>query len=246
MGTSNRGWRLQDMYFSSSNITSWTRDVVYFRPKVFVIYDRTIVGNTSGDQRLAFHFPRTPVEVTAPAAGTHRFDVSEGGTFVGSVTTLLPPNHQSSLTNIFNSDWVYRLTVRPSTQNVDTKWLTVLDASNDSASVYSDTVISSANGNASANVQGALMRSGYGNFMALFGTGAANAPITGTISVTMPGEQTRMVVTDLQPNTGYSVTAAYLGGDYGITIQAGSGFTSSSSGALYVDITIGGQVIAGK
>src|SRR5262249_39676379 len=109
-----------------------------------------------------------------------------------------------------------------------------------------DTVMSSANGNASANVQGALIRSGYGNFLALFGTGAANATIAGTISVTVPGEQTRMVITDLPPNTGYSVTATYLGGDYGITIQPGSGFTTSSSGALYVDITIGGQVIAGK
>ena len=49
------------------------------------------------------------------ALGTHRFDVTNGAGFIGSVTTLLPANHVPTLENLFSSNKVYRLSVRPGT-----------------------------------------------------------------------------------------------------------------------------------
>ena len=54
-----RGSGLQDTYRSTSGVTSWTRDVVYLRPSLFVTYDRTVVTSTTGDQHMNWHFVPT-------------------------------------------------------------------------------------------------------------------------------------------------------------------------------------------
>ena len=44
-----------------------------------------------------------PLEVTAPAAGLHRFDVTNGQ-FAGSMTTILPANAAIVTTDRFSTD----------------------------------------------------------------------------------------------------------------------------------------------
>src|SRR4029078_10458622 len=121
-----RGSGLQDTYRSTSGVTSWTRDVVYLRPSLFVTYDRTVVPSTTGDQHMNWHFVPTPASVTAPSAGARRYDVTSGsGGFVGAMTVLLAANAGVSMVNVFNFNKLYRLEVRPAAAATTTQWLAV-------------------------------------------------------------------------------------------------------------------------
>jgi hypothetical protein len=90
------GQNIEDIYrpfqaiCGTKPVTSWSRQILYLRPSQFVVYDRTAICNASLDQYMAFHFPGAPTEVTAPACGLHRLDVSFNGAFAGSMTTILP------------------------------------------------------------------------------------------------------------------------------------------------------------
>jgi hypothetical protein len=87
-----RGSGLQDTYRSTSGVTSWTRDVVYLRPSLFVTYDRTVVTSTTGDQHMNWHFVPTPASVTAPSSGARRYDVTSAS--AGFVGTMHAPAHE--------------------------------------------------------------------------------------------------------------------------------------------------------
>jgi hypothetical protein len=241
-----RGSGLQDAYRSTSGVTSWTRDVVYLRPSVFVTYDRTVVTSTTGDQHMNWHFVPTPASVTAPSSGARRYDVTSASAgFVGAMTTLLPTSAAVSMVNVFNFNKLYRLEVRPPTPATTSQWLTVFDASASAGAVALASRLTAADGNASANVTGALLR-GTSNYAALFGSGPATATISGTVTFTVPAASTLVVVTDLAPSAGYSATASAAGGNLTVTVQPGSGFTTSASGALYVNVSSSGTVTAGN
>jgi hypothetical protein len=53
-----RAVNLQDMYLPVHPITNWVRNVAYLRPKLFVVYDRTAIRNTTNDQWMAWHVHR--------------------------------------------------------------------------------------------------------------------------------------------------------------------------------------------
>jgi len=241
-----RGSGLQDAYRGTSGVTSWTRDVVYLRPSLFVTFDRTVVTSTTGDQHMNWHFVPTPASVTAPSSGARRYDVTSASAgFVGAMTTLLPASAAVSTVNVFNFNKLYRLEVRPPTPATTSQWLTVFDASASAGAVALASRLTAADGNASANVTGALLR-GTSNYAALFGSGPATATISGTVTFTVPAAPTLVVVTDLAPSAGYSATASAAGGNLTVTVQPGSGFTTSANGALYVNVSSSGTVTAGN
>jgi hypothetical protein len=241
-----RGAGLADVYPSASGVTSWTRDVVYLRPSLFVAYDRTVVANTSGDPHLNWHFIPTPASVSTPSPGARRYDVTSASAgFAGAMTTLLPASASISMVNVFNFNKLYRLEVRPPTPATTSSWLTVFDASATPSAVAIASRLTSADGNASANVTGALLR-GATSSVALFGSGAATATIAGTVTFTVPAAQTLVVLSDLTPSAGYSATASAAGGNLTVTVQPGSGFTTSANGVLYVNVSSTGTVTAGN
>jgi hypothetical protein len=237
-----RGQDLEDVYPAASNVTGWARDVVFFRPSTFVTYDRTTVANTSGDQHLNWHFPPLPTAGTAPSAGARRYDVTDAAAgYKGALTTLLPANANVSVVNVFSSSKLYRVEVRPVAAATDSRWLTVLDASPTAGGVALGSVVAS-----SANVKGALLTAATGNRVALFGAGAVGQTVTGAVTFTEPAAATKVVVADLAPNTAYAVAAPTSGTNHNVTIQPGTGFTTSANGTLYVDIAANGAVAAGN
>ena len=70
--------------------------------------------------------------------------------------------------------------------------------------------------------------------------------LAGTVTFTVPAASTLVVVTDLAPSAGYSATASAAGGNLTVTVQPGSGFTTSANGALYVNVSSSGTVTAGN
>ena len=245
---------LKDIYPSTSNITSWSRDVVYLRPSIFVVFDRTVTTGTV-DPRMSWNFPPQPAPVNDPSPGAHRWDVDDVAVgFKGSITTLLPQNasvqtgkiYQGTYTNQqqqqVSVDKMYRVDVRPPSPAAGTmNWLTVLDASTSAGNV----AVGQLPGNLSSTANGALLTTSGGNYVVLFGAGAVNQTISGTVSYVQPKVSTKLVVADLAPNTSYSVSATTNGSNYTVTIQQGSGFATTEYGTLYVVIAANGTVSAG-
>jgi hypothetical protein len=228
-------------------ISSWSRQIVYLRPNQFVVYDRTTICNAAYDQYLAFHFPANAVAATPPAAGERRYDVTFG-TFSGSVTTVLPANSATTVTDHVAPDpmtWnkIWRLEVRPpGPANANQRWLTVFDLSDSAAQVANATPVNVTSG----SVLGALLASpvGAGNSVVLAGSAAFGQNATGTLVYVVPAAQTHHVITDLPPNTTYNVSVNVASNQHTVTVApAGGGtFTTSANGALSFNVNIGGAV----
>jgi len=239
-----RGDDIQDVYTDPAQIDGWTRDVVYLRPSRFVVYDRTTVADTSGDQHMNWHLFFTPAAVASPGAGTTRYDVTNPSVgFLGSMTTVLPAvSSPVSPIDVGNTHKVFRVEVRPSPAATDTRWLTVFDTSATPGAV----ALASALPGASTNIKGVLLAASAGNSVVAFGAGAASASIAGAVTFTMPAASTKIVVADLPASSAFAVSAAPSGGSLTVTIQPGSGFQTTANGTLYVDVAAGGGVSAGS
>jgi hypothetical protein len=212
-------------------VSAWSRELVYLRPNQFVVFDRTTVSTIS-DEHLNWNVISTPASVSAT-----RWDVNNATSgFMGAMTTVLPASAQVTSVNLFGSNRAYRLEVRAPSPASDMRWLTVFDAAASSAAVAAATRL-----NSSSNVDGALLASSTGNAAVMFG---ASGPVSGAVSFSEPAAATRVVVADLAPNTSYAVSVSVSGGSHSVTIQPGSGFTSSANGTLAVSISAAGAVSA--
>ncbi len=236
-----RGAKLQDMYRPMNTMSSWTRDVVYLRPGRFVVYDRTQLTSDQ-DQRLHFHLGRGTV-----ANGATRWDVT-ANSFVGSMTTLLPASPRTNLVNLFNQSKIYRVEIRPPAgASLVQRWLTVFDASGSTAAVAAASRLTSEDGTVqSGNLAGALLDSGTSAEVVLFGRTTVPTTESGTLRYVVPAKQTRHVIVDLAPSSGYTVSVSVAGGNHTVTVTAGGSLQTSATGVLHFQVTGGGSVSPGS
>jgi hypothetical protein len=249
---------LEDMYYPFRNpdtgqpticsgapsaVTSLSRQIVYLRPSQFVVYDRSVICDASLDQYLAFHFPTQPLEVTAPAAGLHRLDVTNGN-FAGSMTTILPANAAIVTTDRFSTDtrtWnkMWRTEIRATDAPTATRrWMTVFDLAPTSAQVASATAVNVAGGSA----VGTLLASPAGSSVVVCGTAPVGTVIAGALSYTVPAAATRHVITDLAPSAGYTISVSVSAGNHIVTVTPGGSASASANGVLSFAVTAGGLV----
>lgn len=246
-----RGDKLEELYrpggpASGGAVSSWTRDVVYVRPQLFVVYDRATASTAGADQWMAWHFGKIPVEGAAPQSGSHRWNISYNGAFAGAMTTLLPTGNATSMVNVFSSNKLYRVEVRPGAVAASHQWLTVFDASASSGAVAAATRLSAADGNVSLGaVQGTVIQGASGNVAVLFGTGAAGTPVPGALTFTLPAVASTVIITDLPAGASYTVTATPVAGGLSVHAVSGAGFSTTGNGTLYVNVSAGGVVSAG-
>jgi len=254
------GQFLEDMYYpfhnpdtglpticngATSPLTSLSRQIVYLRPAQFIVYDRSNVCDKSLDQYLAFHFPANPVEVASPATGAHRFDVNPG-LFAGSMTTILPANaaivtsdHLIGSTDTRTYNKVWRTEVRPTdAPTANRRWMTVFDLALTSSQIAAASAVNVTAGPA----VGALLQSPAGNSVVIAGTAAVGTAIAGPLNYVVPASQTRHVVTDLAPSTGYTIVVTVAGGNHSVSIVLGGSSTSSANGVLTFQVSASGQV----
>ena len=118
-------------------LTSWTRDVFYVRPELFLVYDQTEGVSTGNDQFIAWHFPKG-VSPVSTGAGPIRYDVSNSThQFLGAVVSLLPENQSVSVIDPGSLNVVDRLEIRPpAPAGSSQRWLTALDAASSSGDVH--------------------------------------------------------------------------------------------------------------
>ena len=255
------GQFLEDMYYpfhdpatgqpticagATSAVTSLSRQIVYLRPSQFAIYDRSGVCDKSLDQYEAFHFPANPVEVAAPATGARRFDVNPG-LFAGSMTTVLPANAGittsdrligSTDTRTYNKVW--RTEVRPTdAPAANRRWMTVFDLAATPGQVAAASAVNITSGPA----VGALLQSATGNSVVISGTAPVGTAIAGPLGYVVPAAQTRHVITDLAPSTGYSILVSVVGGTHSVSIVQGGSTMSSTNGVIAFQVSPSGEVV---
>lgn len=147
----------------------------------------------------------------------------------------------SHLVNVFDSDKMYRVEVRPGSSGAQKQWLTVLDASASPAAVAGASVVNASSG-ASPNVQGANLSRAGEQTVVLFSTGAWDHAISGPVSYGVPVASTMHVIADLQSGVEYAVGVATVGNEHRVNVQPGAGIMSSPNGTLEFLVTSGGQV----
>ena len=226
----------------TKTINSWTRDVVFLRPELFVVYDRTSVTPASTPQWLSFHLAQATTQGPSPAPGVGRFDVGSGARYAGTVETVLPAGHQDTITGVFGHHKIDRLTIRAGTAAKETRWLTVFDPAQDSASAATALPLTQANGRIQAGaVLGVSLHTSAKNYAVL--AGALNTqPVSGEVKYSVPAAQTLHVLTDLVPKTSYKVQATVSGPNIVTDVQPGPGFTSSAGGVLSFQTSASGAV----
>ncbi|MFE0021155.1 hypothetical protein [Amycolatopsis sp. NPDC059021] len=232
-----RAGDLADMYprnSAAATISSWTRDVMYLRPNLFVVYDRTETVNPAVGQRMRFHFAGVPARSGDTAPGVSRYDIGAGAAYAGSVSSLLPAGHQEQVVpTVFGGSDVSRIDVRPGTAAGQNRWLTVFDAATGPADAARASRLSAADNTVLAGpVTGTLLRSASGNFAVLNGTEAPDTPITLPVRYRIGSERTLNVITGLAPNTDYAVTSTGDRDGTTVEITPGSGQRTSPAGVL--------------
>jgi len=240
-----RAQNLEVLYPSSAAIQSWTRDVVFVpnansttTPGVFVVFDRTVTTGAAQDPHMSWNFPPG---VTHVSGG--RYNVTDGQGFKGALTYLLPTGATASTVNVYTSNKLYQLQVRPaSTASGTTNWLTVLDTANSAGGVAAATIPSGL----SSNVNGVQL-AGSTNAIVLFGAGSVSSTISGDVLFTAPATANRIVISDLPPGARYNVNVTGSG-PFSVRVTpytTGTAYTVSQRGTLFVNISSTGTVSAG-
>jgi len=222
---------LEDMYNDGedvNNVPHWTRDVLYLRPELFVVRDRTIVKDPKIPQYMAWHFPQTPVLTKQMDNLTvdNRYDISDpNGLYKGNITSLFPMGGDTNLVNLYGSNRAYRVeALTAKNPTTGQSWLTVLDPALSKASSYTSTRMSAADGNIlQGGLFGAEMKNATDCQIALFGTGSDQTIVSGTVQFLASKLGEGVTIADMTPGTLYTLTSSTSGGKILVTLTPGSG-----------------------
>ncbi len=230
-----RGEKLEEMYRTPRHerrpVARWTRDVLYLRPSLFVVWDRTTAARDDVDQWLAFHL------AGAPRAVGGRYQVVAGDGNRGVVTPLLPAGHADAVIDVFDRHRVWRLEVRPGRPAATQRWLTVLDAVDDPArSPRAEPLAVEA-----GEVAGVLLRAATSR-VALFPVADPGAAPPRELRYRTGPEPTEHVLVGMAPGRRYAVTVAPLPGGRLIRVTPGDGPAATAAGVLRFTVASDGAL----
>jgi len=196
---------------------AWTRQVLFLRPKVAVVYDQTTTRFADDDRSMFWTFGRTLTEVSAPA-GMHKFQAEYGGVFRGAMTQVLPASASAPIIDHANVHAIYRVEVRPALDHTSDNWLHVFDAATSSGAV--DTVASISGVGVDAVLIGTATVAGFATTDPPATSISYDAGTTGVTSHTLAG---------FAPSTTYTIN--------------GGAVTASPQGVLRFSTTTGAVTI---
>lgn len=226
-----RGERLEDMYRrgpkNEPRVTTFTRQVLYVRPSLFVVDDRTEVASGDLDQWMAWNLA-FPAAARPDESGVLAFDAGPATAFAGTMAVVLPRGATVKTSDLFGRHKVAHVEVRPPTtaKEKTQRWLTVLDAG---AAAPLATKVRALDG-----APGALVESADGVVAVATldgGAGEYRAPAGAT-----------HYLTGLDPQKEVKVTAATAGTTVTVTVARGSGIRASQGGVVAFRIDGAGVV----
>jgi hypothetical protein len=206
-----------------------TRHVVYLRPDFIVVHDRAVTKTTNDLKQLRWHFLSS---VAAFNASSNSWVATNGSsklfaqTFSRSAITT-----SNGAVQCPNGAIVYRVATQNSVKATNVTYVTALQ----SAPLATNNMVNTTSIYSTDNrMEGVQM----GNNVVMFGSDATLSPFTGTISYTVNGTGSIVhLLTDLQPNHGFSVTAG--GTSLGTIMSTGQGtltFTNAAAGSQTITI----------
>jgi hypothetical protein len=235
-----RGVQIEQMY-THNGVSQFTREVVYVRPNVFVVYDRTSIPTAGTDQWLSWHLAAQPGTVTATDPTQGRYDVTAAGLAQGSVRTLLPRNAKPNLVSIM-SGALWRLEIHDPASAAQQDWLTVVTAG---SAAPDQTRISAADGNlVSGGLVGVHVQAASRNAVVLFSSDhAAKASSSSAHYHVAQTADCDHVLLDMAPSaSGYGVNVTPQGTGLDIDVEPNGTIQPTASGTLSFTVTMSGQV----
>jgi hypothetical protein len=208
-----------------------TRQVVYLRPDYIVVHDRAVTKSTNDLKQLRWHFLNAPTfnassNFWVAAEGSSKLF---GHTF--SRSALISTNGAVHCPDDPSSPIVYRVSTQNSVKSTNVTYVTALQSA---PSTTNNMVTTTALYSSDNRMEGVQM----GNNVVMFGADAVLSPFTGTISYTVNGSGAIIhLITDLQPNRAFSVTAG--GTSLGTIMSSGQGtlsFTNAAAGGQTITI----------
>ena len=129
---------------------AWTRELLFLRPKLVVIHDRTKTLYDTDDRAMFWTFGRNIEQVTSGVAyGMTRYDASFKGAYRGAFTSVLPASADVTVVDHDDMHFLYRVEVRPGSMNhMDDTWLAVVDAAQSPQAVNTVTAVQATNADA--------------------------------------------------------------------------------------------------
>ena len=238
---------IEDMYrrFSAGPaVASWSREVLYLRPGLFVVYDRTSKGATAYDQYLAFHFPAAPTNV-ATGDGTKRVTVNYKNRFAGAATFIYPTDAALQTVPMYpNSTPVkaWQLQVRPDDAAQEQRWLSVFDLATDSSKLAVTARLDVSTG----PILGTVLSTPGETSVVVAGTGNQDSVLAAPFAYSMPATFSRHVVLGVAPGSAWNVSASCSGNRVSVNVTQGGTLLASSSGVLEYVIDDAGNVRSGE
>ena len=168
-------------------------------------------------------------------------DVTYGGKYMGAMTTVLPAGTKTTTVGIYPGDnpvKVWQVQVRPADTKTSQQWLTVFDLSGTAAKVATASPVTVSQG----GIVGVELLASDGNSVVVSSSGAAGTPLSGGIVYGVQPLSAYHVVTDLVPDTGYTVTTSANAGLRNVNISVGGTTMSSDKGVLSFYVTTDGTV----
>jgi hypothetical protein len=201
---------------------SWTRELIFLRPKLVIVHDRTAVLNNADDRAMFWTFGRDLGQVTAGVpAGMTRYDADSSGVYRGAFWSVLPVSAAVTVVDHDNLHFLYRAEVRPAaTNHAADNWLAVFDAAANPAEVNAVSRVSAINADAVQFNDGNASIVAFANIDPHATTGAILAwPINNSCAHYIAG---------LTPGATYGISIA--GGI--LTISSSGSYPASASGVL--------------
>jgi hypothetical protein len=90
---------------------------------------------------------------------------------------------------------------------------------------------------------GAHLQSATGNSLVVSGATAVGTPIAGPLGYIVLAAQTRHIITDLAPSTGYTILVSVVGETHSVSIVQGGGTMSSANGVLVFQVSASDEVM---
>jgi len=189
---------------------SWTRELLFLRPKLVIVHDRTTTLYDTDDRAMFWTFGRNVSQAPAPA-GVTRYDAGFGGSYRGAFWSVLPTSAQVTIVDHDDLHFLYRAEVRPAALNhTADNWLAVLDAAASPGEVNTISSVQAVNADA---VQ----------------FNDAHASIVAFANVDPHISTSATLVWPINGSSAHYIAGLTLGATYGISV-AGGNLTVSSRG----------------
>ncbi len=198
------GSSLEEMYGTDvfKPVSHWTRELVYLRPNLFILFDRT---QAQGVQWLSFYLAANPAHIKTGPNDTFTLTSNQNNTFIGKVSSLFPvssPDTKKTIEDPFNIQQISHLQIKSSIPKPIS--LTVFDASSTEQNSFNASRLTQGIEITQGDANGVFLENQTERFAVIFSNNLSDQPISGDLQFKVPNSSSlKVLVSNLPPNSSY-------------------------------------------